>query len=120
MRQIVAALALLFALSSFGASAAAQQQATAAETAPVATKATTALHVQPADKLVFFSRPVASFRGPLLGVSSRDRVTRAHARIRDQLALPGPHLVQLKPDALGIQVQIDGATSFVVTPADLV
>jgi small-conductance mechanosensitive channel len=119
MRQIVAALALLFALSSFGASAAAQQQPTAAETAPVAPKATTALHVQPADKLVFFSRPVASFRGPLLGVSARDRVTRAHARIRDQLALPGPHLVQLKPDALGIQVQIDGATSFVVTPADL-
>ncbi len=72
-----------------------------------------------ADKLVFYSRPVFSFRGTLLGVSSRDRVTRAHTRIRDQLAIPGAHLVSLKADAIGIQVQIDGATSFVVTVEDL-
>lgn len=72
-----------------------------------------------ADKLIFYSRPVFSFRGTLLGVSSRDRATRAHTRIRDQLAMPGPHPVSLKDDTVGIHVQIDGATSFVVTPADL-
>ena len=116
MRQTVAAFFLIFALSAFSASAGAQQAA--GDLASTASKAT-APHVVPADKLVFFSRPVASFRAPLLGVSARDRVSRAHARIRDQLTLPGSHIVQLKPDALGIQVQIDAATSFVVTPADL-
>lgn len=76
--------------------------------------------VQPtADKLVFYSRPVFSFRGTLLGVSSRDRATRAHNRIRDQLAIPGAHLVSLNVDPIGIQIQIDGATSFLVTAADL-
>ena len=116
MCQTVAAFTLILALSAFSASASAQTPA--GDLASAALKATT-LHVALAEKLFFFSRPIAIFRGPLLGVSARDRVTRAHARIRDQLALLGAHLVQLKPDALGLQVHIDGATSFVATPAAL-
>jgi small-conductance mechanosensitive channel len=72
-----------------------------------------------ADKLVLFSRPVFSFRGSLMGVAARDRAKRAHARIHDQLELPGLHIVSTKADAMGIEIQIDGATSFVVTPGDL-
>ena len=116
MCQTVAAFTLILALSAFSASAGAQTPA--GDLASASLKATTP-HVVLTEKLFFFSRPVAIFRGPLLGVSARYLVTRAHARIRDQLALSGAHLVQLKPDALGLQVHIDGATSFVVTPADL-
>jgi small-conductance mechanosensitive channel len=71
------------------------------------------------DKLVLFSRPVFAFRGALMGVSAHDRAMRAHARIHDQLELPGPHVVSSKANPLGIEIQIDGSTSFVVTPGDL-
>ena len=71
------------------------------------------------DKLVLFSRPVFGFRGSFMGVSARDRAKRAHSRIHDQLEQPGPHLVSTNAGPLGIEIQIDGATSFVVTPGDL-
>ncbi len=71
------------------------------------------------DRLVLFSRPIIAFRGTLMGVSAADRVKRAHARIHDQLELPGPHAVSVHADPLGIEVRIDGATSFVVTHGDL-
>ncbi len=108
-------IALVFALALFGATAWAQ---TAGDSAATVHKSAV---VQPAsaDKLVLFSRPVTFFRGTLLGVSSHDRVARAHTRIHDQLALPGPHVVSVKSDTLGMFIQIDGATSFVITPADL-
>ncbi|MBP8183420.1 MAG: hypothetical protein KAX88_04900, partial [Rhodoferax sp.] len=108
-------IALVFALALMGATAGAQ---TAGDNAATVHKSAV---VQPAsaDKLVLFSRPVSVFRGTLLGVSSRDRVARARTRIHDQLALPGPHLVSVKSDTLGMLIQIDGATSFVLTPADL-
>lgn len=70
-------------------------------------------------KLVLFSRPVFGFRAALLGVSAVDRAKRAHARIQAQLELAGPHAVSVKGGAVGMEVQINGATSFVVTPGDL-
>ena len=97
MRYVFAVLALFLSLSGFLALA-----------EPVAV-----------DKLVLFSRPVFAFRGALMGVSAPDRAKRAHARIHDQLELAGTHTVSTKADTLGIEVRIDGATSFVVTPGDL-
>lgn len=70
-------------------------------------------------ELVFFNRPVFIFRGGLTGITPADRARRAHARIGYQLGLPSPHVVSVQSDAAGMMVQIDGATSFLVTPADL-
>jgi small-conductance mechanosensitive channel len=91
--------------------------ATVDPTAP-ASKAAAASAVSSA-KLVLFSRPVFTFRGSLMGVSAQDRAQRAHGRVHDQLELHGPHKVSTKADPLGIEIQIDGATSFVVVPSDL-
>lgn len=68
--------------------------------------------------LVYFNRPIVTFRGPLLGVSPADRVERARLRLRTQLDTTGPHLVAEKREVLGVLVQIDGATSFIVTEDD--
>lgn len=68
--------------------------------------------------LTYFNRPVATFRSPLLGVSAADRVQRAQGRIRAQLDMAGPHQVSEKREAVGVLVQIDGATSFIVTAED--
>ena len=76
-------------------------------------------HTMSTDKLVLFSRPIFVFRGTLMGVSAPDRVKRAHSRIHGQLEIPGPHAVSVKVDSFGIEIQIDSATSFVVTPGDL-
>lgn len=72
-----------------------------------------------AEPLHLFNRPVFTFRATLLGVSAADRAKRAHTRIQDQLTLTGPHVVTVKAEGSSAQVQIDGATSFVVLPADL-
>jgi len=71
------------------------------------------------ETLTVFNRKIFSFRAPLAGVSAHDRARRAQTRITEQLNLDGPKLVTTVPDALGIGVRIDGATSFWVTPADL-
>ncbi|MFO1191127.1 MAG: mechanosensitive ion channel [Rhodoferax sp.] len=68
--------------------------------------------------LQVFNRPILVFRAPLLGVSAPDRAARARARIQAQLAAPGPHQVTEKREAVGVLVQIDGATSFIVTADD--
>lgn len=68
--------------------------------------------------LTYFNRPLFTFRDTLSGISAADRAKRAQARIHDQLALVGPYTVTQKPDALGVLVQINGATAFVVTPGD--
>lgn len=86
---------------------------------PAAAKISESSTVAPASKLVLFSRPIIVFRGSLLGVSALDRSKRAHTRINAQLELPGPHAVSVKSGAAGMEVQINGATSFVVTPGDM-
>lgn len=68
--------------------------------------------------LTFFNRDIFTFRGPLFGVSALDRSRRAHTRIQEQLAQPGEHNVTRKNEPLGVLVQIDGATAFIVTPDD--
>ena len=70
-------------------------------------------------QLVLFSRPVFTFRSSNQGISARDRAKRARTRLHEQLTLTGPHVVSLKAEAMGIQVHIDGATSFFITPQDL-
>jgi small-conductance mechanosensitive channel len=86
---------------------------------PAAAKISETSAAAPAGKLVLFSRPIFVFRGPLLGVSALDRSKRAHTRINAQLDLLGPHAVSFKSGVAGMEVQINGATSFVVTPGDM-
>ena len=69
--------------------------------------------------LTFYNRNLITFRGEMAGISAEDRAQRAHTRLQAQLAQAGPHLVSQKPDTMGILIQIDGATTFVVTPAEV-
>ena len=66
----------------------------------------------------FSNRDVVTFRGSLYGVSAPDRAKRAQLRLREQLDLPGPYKVSQKAEAAGIMIQINGATTFFVTPDD--
>lgn len=75
--------------------------------------------VDAANTLHYFNRPVVTFRSSLSGVSASDRAQRAAARLREQLDAPGPHRVDQKPEPMGVLVQIDGATTFVVTADDV-
>ena len=86
--------------------------------APAAVDQGGTAHSVAAEKLLFFNRPIAEFRGSLMGVSAHDRIARARTRIREQLELPGPQEVTIKTDAMGMLVQIDGATSFVIMATD--
>jgi small-conductance mechanosensitive channel len=72
-----------------------------------------------ASTLRYFNREVFTFRGSLSGISAQDRAKRANVRLREQLDSEGPRRVSQKPDALGVLLQIDGATTFVVTAADV-
>ena len=107
---LVAFLIFLFGLPVFAQSGvvpvlAAPDQAVASNTA--------------GESLVLSGRTVFLFRGPSLGVSAADRAKRAQYRIHEQLALKGPYTVSLKADPVGMLVQVDGATSFVVTATDV-
>jgi len=68
--------------------------------------------------LQVFNRDIVTFRSAMLGVSATDRARRAKTRIEELLAAPGAHKVSLQPNDLGTLVQIDGATTFVVTAND--
>jgi len=73
----------------------------------------------PTDGLLrYFNRDVITFRGPLYGVSARDRARRAQQRLAQQLATAGPHKVSQRREARGIMMQIDGETSFWVIADD--
>ena len=72
-----------------------------------------------ASTLRYFNRQVFTFRGSLSGISAQDRAKRATLRLREQLDSDGPRRVSQKPDALGVLLQIDGATTFVVSAADV-
>ena len=65
------------------------------------------------------NREIFSVRSSLSGISAADRARRAVTRIKEQLEQPGPNKVTLVPDSIGILVQIDGETSFAVTPGDV-
>jgi len=108
MRSLLFSLLLAF-FSSFSV---AESLPAESETSQVKTA-----HTDDAE-LVFFNRKVFTFRAPLIGVSANDRAKRAHTRIVDQLAIAGPHVAAIKPDLLGYQVHINGATMFWVTPED--
>ncbi len=69
--------------------------------------------------VVVFNREVFAFRAPFAGVSARDRAARAQLRIQELLERPGVNQVQLVTESLGTLVQIDGATAFLITPADI-
>lgn len=70
-------------------------------------------------ELVFFNRPVFTFRSAFTGIAPADRAKRAQSRIRYQLGLSTQRTVSARADSAGMLVQINGATSFVVTPGDL-
>ena len=70
-------------------------------------------------ELRLFNRTVFVFRGPLSGYSAEDRAQRAKTRIIERLELGGANQLGLQPDTQGLLLQIDGATAFIITPADL-
>lgn len=70
-------------------------------------------------ELVFFNRQIFVFRGHFTGIAPSDRAKRAQSRIGHQLSRGGHAVVSIQPDPAGMMVQINGATSFVVTPEDL-
>lgn len=88
-------------------------------TEPAVAPTTAGVITAPVGKLVLFSRPIFVFHGSLLGVSALDRSKRAHARIHAQLELPGPHAVSVEAGKMGMEIQINESTSFVVTTGDL-
>ena len=90
----------------------------ATDIAPPPAKAVKAEVVEAAP-LVLSSRTIFTFRSDNQGIAPADRAKRARARIQEQLASPGAHVVSLKPEATGVQVQIDGASSFFILPQDL-
>jgi hypothetical protein len=69
--------------------------------------------------LVLFNREVFVFRGALSGYSSADRARRARTRLQERLELGGASQVRLVPDTLGLMLQVDGASVFLITPADV-
>lgn len=133
MRQpFLTALLALLALCALGAGApaAAQTAQTAPQSAPQTTPSSIAqplqsAHAAPAADadsdaaLTVFNRAVFVFRAPLAGYSSTDRAKRAKTRIHERLDLDGARRVALVPDALGLLLQLDGATLFVITPGDV-
>jgi hypothetical protein len=113
MRSRIAVVCLsLLAAAAHGAIGDTPVQASAGQ------PANTAGTPPPEATITFFNRSIFTFRAPLLGVSAADRAARAQTRLRAQLDGAGAHKVSEKPDNLGVLVQIDGATTFVVTPDD--
>jgi len=68
--------------------------------------------------LLYFNREITVFRAPLMGVSPVDRARRAVTRIREQLEQHSNPVVTVRQETYGALVQINGATSFVLTPDD--
>lgn len=89
--------------------------AATAPAAPAATPATT----QDEALLKVFNREVFVFRSAALGMQPAERVQRALERIEQRLDRPGPHSVALKPNPLGVIVQIDDAVVFFITEQDV-
>jgi len=108
-------LCLVLALWATGAGAAASD---ATATPPAVSLESSGAMPQADATLTYFHRPIVTFRSALLGVSAADRVLRAQGRIQAQLDMAGPHLVTEKRELVGVLVQIDGATSFIVTADD--
>ena len=107
---------LLSTLLSFNSLAA---EAASTEAAPATAAASTAQVASAAAPIKVFNREVFTFRSSLFGVSAADRARRATTRIHEQLEEAGANVVSLKPESLGMMVQIDGQTSFVITAADV-
>lgn len=114
------AAALLVALVAAALPARAADATDAAEAAPPATVAVPAAGGEV--PLRYLHREVMVFRAPWLGIAPADRARRARLRLDELLATPGTHAVTVAAAASGPQavqmVQVDGATAFLVTPAD--
>lgn len=111
---------LVLSLALLGSSAVAATDV--ATTAPV-NSATAATSVPSAagsgTPLKVFNREIVVFRAPVAGVSPADRAQRSKNRINELLERLGPNQVTQVSHSLGMLVQIDGATAFVITPADI-
>jgi small-conductance mechanosensitive channel len=90
----------------------------AAEPASPGASSPTAATISPDNTVRFFNRNIVTFNSSRYGVSARDRAHRAAVRLNEQLDLAGPHKVTQKAEADGIMLQINGGTTFWVTPGD--
>ncbi len=111
---VVAALALLLA-----SGVRAQEPRPAASASVAASAAASAATSAEEATLRVFNRDVFTFRAVALGVNPVDRARRAEQRIEEKLELSGPGKVTLKYIELGMMVQIDGETVFLVAPGDV-
>lgn len=109
-------MSLMLALAAGSATRAAAQEQS--PIAPATDAREGGATIAEAADLQVFNRRILSFRSSLTGVSAGDRARRAKTRIAEQLDRPGAHRVSIEPGPLGAQVQIDGATAFIVTPDD--
>lgn len=105
----------LLLLPSAGQAASAPAPAATAAPTPTPTPAGLADEVE----LKVFNREVFVFRSAALGMQPAERALRARQRIEQQLDKPGPHDVAIKPNPLGVIVQIDDAVVFFITAADV-
>ena len=92
-------------------------QALATAASPV-TNTTAPPESEPEATVKFFHRDIVTFRGSLYGVSAPDRAKRAQIRLQEELDLPRPYKITRKTESAGVMVQINGATTFFVTPDD--
>jgi small-conductance mechanosensitive channel len=88
-------------------------------TAPVGAASDATTVRGPEGTVKVFNRDVFTFRSSLFGISAPDRARRASARIHEQIEAGGAEVVSIKPDSQVVLVQIDGATSFAITPSDV-
>ena len=68
--------------------------------------------------LTYFNRDILVFRAPLVGVSAKDRATRAKLRIHELLSRHGEHKVTQQTMDFGRVIKIDDAAAFIITPGD--
>lgn len=66
-----------------------------------------------------FNREIITFRASLLGVSPKNRATRAEFLIKEHLKHPGKHLVSTVNNQLGTIVKIDDVAVFVISNDDV-
>ena len=114
-----AVLTALLSVSSLAASTMTPATPAAATDGAAAAPAVPAAISGPQASFKVFNREVYTFRSSLFGVSAVDRARRAVTRIHEQLEEAGANVVSLKPESLGMLVQIDGQTAFVITPGDV-
>ncbi|WP_342593229.1 mechanosensitive ion channel family protein [Ramlibacter agri] len=89
--------------------------------AAVAAVAATPASAPPQDEATvrIYSRKIATFRAPFLGIQPPGRASRAQEAIEDLLEAGGPGVVTVRKEPQGNVVLVDGAFALILTPEDV-